>query len=279
MPKSLIPHSLLWLLFPYVLSFVPPCGLRGLLTQIPERESDWLPHHTELSPDWLTAIGSGGPLDQSALPNGARSRGTKAASELMRCGCGWSYPWPACCWGLWGGVREGGMTIRDWSLRFASVTSWAWQMFKVTSFLKRAFVGSSEAPFWCQLSFPPQGKSSPPSGCQCFPWQPWLSGDHVCVESRTGRINGSFLVRACLDHTWSRKSLCSFFPQCWHKHSFLPVSFFSLYLSSVDITSHACFQVCQAQGTQAKIKGESLEGPSLTLGRLWYGPMEYRSPN
>ena len=164
-------------------------------------------------------------------------------------------------------------------LRFASVTSWAWQMFKVTIFLKGALVGSSEAPFWGQLSFPPQGKSSPPSGCQCFPWQPWLSGDHLCVEFWTGLISGSILVCSCLDHTWSRKSLCSFFPQCWHKHSFLPVSFFSLYLSSVDITSHACFQVCQAQGTQAKIKGESLEGPSLTLGRMWCGPMEYRSPN
>ena len=70
-PKSLIPHSLLWLLFPYPLIFIPPCGLQGLLAQAPERESDWLPHHTELSTDWLTAIGSGGPLDQSALPSGA----------------------------------------------------------------------------------------------------------------------------------------------------------------------------------------------------------------
>ena len=92
MPKSLNPHSLLWLLFPYALSFIPPCGLRGLLTEAPEREPDWLPHHTELSTDWLTAIGSCGPLDQSALPSGARSRGTKAASDLMERGCGWSYP-------------------------------------------------------------------------------------------------------------------------------------------------------------------------------------------
>ena len=88
-----------------------PAACETLLTQAPERESDWLPHHTELSTDWLTAIGSGGPLDQSALPSGARSRGTKAASDLMECGCGWSYMWCAWCWGLWGGVREGGVTI------------------------------------------------------------------------------------------------------------------------------------------------------------------------
>ena len=31
-------------------------------------------------------------------------------------------------------------------LRFAAITHWAWQMFQVTIFLKRAFVGSSEAP-------------------------------------------------------------------------------------------------------------------------------------
>ena len=64
-------------------------------------------------------------------------------------------------------------------LGFASVTRWAWQIFKVTSFLKGALVGSLEAPCWGQLSFPPQGKSSPPSGCQCFPGQPWLSRDHL----------------------------------------------------------------------------------------------------
>ena len=28
-PKSLIPHPLLWLLFPYPFSFIPPGGLRG----------------------------------------------------------------------------------------------------------------------------------------------------------------------------------------------------------------------------------------------------------
>lgn len=31
-------------------------------------------------------------------------------------------------------------------LRFAAITHWAWQMFKVTIFLKKAFVHSSEAP-------------------------------------------------------------------------------------------------------------------------------------
>ena len=31
-------------------------------------------------------------------------------------------------------------------LRFAAITHWAWQMFKVTIFLKRAFMHSSEAP-------------------------------------------------------------------------------------------------------------------------------------
>lgn len=92
-----------------------PAACETLLTQAPERESDWLPHHTGLSTDWLTAIGSGGPLDQSALPSEARSRGTKAASDFMECGCGWSYMWCAWCWGLWGGVREGGVTICDWS--------------------------------------------------------------------------------------------------------------------------------------------------------------------
>lgn len=38
----------------------------------------------------------------------------------------------------------------------ASVTRWAWKMFKVTSFLKGAFVGSSEVPCWGQLSFLPR---------------------------------------------------------------------------------------------------------------------------
>lgn len=31
-------------------------------------------------------------------------------------------------------------------LRFAAITHWAWQMLKVTIFLKRAFMRSSEAP-------------------------------------------------------------------------------------------------------------------------------------
>lgn len=42
--------------------------------------------HTELSPDWLTAFGSGGPLDQSALPSGARSHGTGLPQTLWSVG-------------------------------------------------------------------------------------------------------------------------------------------------------------------------------------------------
>ena len=63
-------------------------------------------------------------------------------------------------------------------LRFPAAARWAWQVFKVTIFLKGAFVGSSEVPCWGRLSFPPQGKSSPLSACECFLRQPWLSGDH-----------------------------------------------------------------------------------------------------
>ena len=93
-----------------------PLAWEELLAQAPERESDWLTHHTELSTSWLTAIGSGGPT--RPISSGLWSQVTwyKAASDLMECGCGWSYSWPACCWGLWRGLREGGMTIPGWTL-------------------------------------------------------------------------------------------------------------------------------------------------------------------
>ena len=93
-----------------------PLVWEELLAQAPERESDWLTHHTELSTSWLTAIGSGGPTRPISSGQWSQVIWYKAASDLMECGCGWSYSWPACCWGLWGGLREGGMTIRDWSL-------------------------------------------------------------------------------------------------------------------------------------------------------------------
>lgn len=170
--------------------------------------------HTELSPDWLTAFGSGGPLDQSALPSGARSYGTGLPQTLWSVGVDGPIPDLRAAEAPGEGLGKEVRPFVIGPLGSASVTHWAWQIFKVTSFLKGAFVGSLEAPCWGQLSFPPQGKSSPPSGCQYFPWQPWLSRDHLSVESWTGLINGSFLVPSCLDHTWSRKSLCSFFPQC-----------------------------------------------------------------
>ena len=90
-PKSLIPHPLLWLLFPYPLIFIPPCGLQGLLAQAPEKESDWLTHHTELSTNWLTAIGSGGPTRLISSAQWSQVTWYKAVSDLMEYGCGWSY--------------------------------------------------------------------------------------------------------------------------------------------------------------------------------------------
>ena len=146
MPKSLIPHSLLWLLFPYALSFIPPCGLRGLLTQAPERESDWLPHHTELSTDWLTAIGSGGPLDQSALPSGAGHVVQRLPQTSWSVGVDGLIPDLPAAEASGEGLGKEVWPFVIGPLRFGSVTSWAWQMFKVTRFLQGAFVGSRKHP-------------------------------------------------------------------------------------------------------------------------------------
>ena len=93
-----------------------PVAREELLAQSPERESDWLPHHTELSTDWLTAIGSSGPTRSITSAQWSQVTRYKAASDLMECGCGWSYTWLAWCWGLWGGVMAGGMTIPGWTL-------------------------------------------------------------------------------------------------------------------------------------------------------------------
>ena len=55
-PKSLTPHPLLWLLFHIRSASSLPVACEGLLAQGPERESDWLAHHTELSTGWLIAL-------------------------------------------------------------------------------------------------------------------------------------------------------------------------------------------------------------------------------
>ena len=90
-PKSLIPHPLLWLLFPHPFSSIPTLAREELLAQAPEKESDWLTHHTELSTNWLTAIGSGGPTRPISSAQWSQVTWYKAVSDLMEYGCGWSY--------------------------------------------------------------------------------------------------------------------------------------------------------------------------------------------
>ena len=127
-----------------------PLAWEELLAQSPKTESDWLPHHTELSTDWLTAIGSSGPTRPISSAQWSQVTWYKAASDLMECGCGWSYTWPAGAEASGEGLGQELWPFPVGPLRFA-ITHWAWQMFKVTIFLKRAFMCSSKAPWWDQF--------------------------------------------------------------------------------------------------------------------------------
>ena len=150
----------------------------------------------------------------------------QSASDLMECGCGWSYTWPARCWGLWGGgVREGGTTIPGWSLGVCLCYSLGLADIQSDQFPERGFSGLLGSTLLGPIVLPSTRQVITSIWLPVFPWAA-LVVSGPSVESWTVLINGSFLVPSCLDHTWSRKSLCSFFPQCWHKNSFLPVSFF-----------------------------------------------------